>query len=72
MSVFTAMVVPCTTVPISAGSMPCSRASSTNPARTAAANSCGVEGTLSPVSVPVCVSKTLKSVKVPPMSMPSQ
>ncbi len=40
--------------------------------RTASANSCGVEGTFRPMTSPVRVSKRAKSVKVPPMSMPSQ
>ena len=51
-SVFTAIVVPCTTVPISRRSTPCSFASWSRPARTASANSCGVDGTFRPISSP--------------------
>ena len=50
----------------------CSAARRSRPSRTASANSCGVEGTFRPMSSPVRVSKRAKSVKVPPMSMPSQ
>src|SRR5215468_9851441 len=57
---------------MAAGSRPRSLTRAWTPSRTPRAGSPGTVGDLKPVSSPEISSRMLKSVKVPPMSMPSR
>jgi hypothetical protein len=63
-----AMVVACRTSPISAGHKSVSRKRACSPSSTARAGSREVVGTVQIATSPVRVSRTTKSVKVPPIS----
>src|SRR6476619_2778273 len=72
MIVLTASVVPWTNETTAAGSSPCCSTSAPIPLLTARAGSLGTDGTFRLVRSPLDSSNKARSVKVPPMSIPSR
>ncbi len=69
---FVATVVPCTRKSSASGALPASSSRARSPARPASDGSSGVEGSLWITTAPLSSSRKTRSVKVPPMSIPTR